>query len=190
MIPVDQTIFTPDNGDCMRACVASLLEWPLDRVPNFMETGPKAYERRLKNWADSYGITILDAEVQDHKAFLKAFRNTYLIGFGKSPRFDCDHAVIYRGRHLVHDPHPSKAGIKGKPKGFSLFVISDYQKFFKRYYSQQEEEVLCWLCGCSVPDPDTEITVECETPGGKPCLPKNVKVHYGCYLDWSCDGTN
>lgn len=39
----------------------------------------------------------------------------------------------------------------------------------------------CWLCGGS--GPDTTITVECETPSGKHCRPKNVEVHFGCYMD-------
>lgn len=41
----------------------------------------------------------------------------------------------------------------------------------------------CWLCGLSDPDPDTTITVECETPGGKHCKPYEVKVHFSCYMD-------
>jgi hypothetical protein len=39
----------------------------------------------------------------------------------------------------------------------------------------------CWLCKGA--GPDTTITVECETPGGKPCEPKQVRVHFGCYMD-------
>jgi len=39
----------------------------------------------------------------------------------------------------------------------------------------------CWLCGLS--EPDTTITVECKTPGGKRCKPHDVKVHFSCYMD-------
>lgn len=39
----------------------------------------------------------------------------------------------------------------------------------------------CWLCGKG--NTNTTITVECETPGGKDCKPKEVRVHYGCYMD-------
>lgn len=47
MIPVYQTNhpgrFGPtDNGDCFRACVASLLALPLKAVPHLMETAEKA----------------------------------------------------------------------------------------------------------------------------------------------------
>lgn len=35
MIRVQQQIVDPINGDCLRACVASLLELPIEKVPNF-----------------------------------------------------------------------------------------------------------------------------------------------------------
>lgn len=39
----------------------------------------------------------------------------------------------------------------------------------------------CWLC--NAPNPTEAIVVECETPNGKPCAPKTVKVHFGCLMD-------
>jgi hypothetical protein len=39
----------------------------------------------------------------------------------------------------------------------------------------------CWLCRSE--EPDTMITVERETPNGKSCKPKDVFVHFGCYMD-------
>jgi len=39
----------------------------------------------------------------------------------------------------------------------------------------------CWLCGGN--NPDSTITVECETPNGRACKPKQVPVHFGCYMD-------
>ena len=39
----------------------------------------------------------------------------------------------------------------------------------------------CWLCGGK--GADTTITVECETPGGKSCAEKDVRVHNSCYMD-------
>lgn len=39
----------------------------------------------------------------------------------------------------------------------------------------------CWLCDGE--NPDTVVTVECETPNGKHCKEKNVKVHWSCYMD-------
>lgn len=36
MKPVDQTTFGFPGGNCFSACIASLLEMPLDDVPYFM----------------------------------------------------------------------------------------------------------------------------------------------------------
>lgn len=47
----------------------------------------------------------------------------------------------------------------------------------------KETLVKCWICNNCNPPPETEITVECETPNGKDCPPKQVMVHYGCYMD-------
>jgi len=44
-----------------------------------------------------------------------------------------------------------------------------------------ENQEKCWLYGDN--DPDITINVECETPGGKSCPPKDVKVHNSCYMD-------
>ena len=40
---------------------------------------------------------------------------------------------------------------------------------------------LCWLCG--KPSANLKAVVGCDTPGGKPCKPKWVTVHLGCWND-------
>lgn len=47
--------------------------------------------------------------------------------------------------------------------------------------SIKEEQKKCWLCGKS--RPNTTITVECKTPGGKKCRAHQVSVHFNCYMD-------
>lgn len=39
----------------------------------------------------------------------------------------------------------------------------------------------CWLCNGA--RADTQVTVARETPAGKPCKPKLVVVHFGCWMD-------
>ena len=41
----------------------------------------------------------------------------------------------------------------------------------------------CWLCGGTEPPVGTTIKTNCETPGGKKCRTKEVKVHFGCFMD-------
>lgn len=43
------------------------------------------------------------------------------------------------------------------------------------------EQELCWLCGGE--GADTTVVTERETPGGKQCPPKDVRVHFGCLMD-------
>ena len=50
--------------------------------------------------------------------------------------------------------------------------------------TQSSHKTTCWLCGGSEnPHTFTEIETNCETPGGKHCPTKKVKVHFGCYVD-------
>lgn len=108
-------------GDCWKTCIASLLELPMDEVPHFVEFGDlwwdvtqtfiKSYageDKELRWWEDIN-------EVPDG--------HEYLIGTGASPRGDFQHAVIVdRSKQVVHDPHPSRAGLAGDPDTFFSIV--------------------------------------------------------------------
>ena len=101
MIPVMQTVFG-DNGNCMQACVASLLELPLEDVPQFLIHGQfLALERYLKQ----FDIRPVGYPVGTCRA-----HNVYYIGTGMSSR-GRRHAVICKDLLMVHDPHPDGTGI-------------------------------------------------------------------------------
>lgn len=120
--PVDQTIFATDpdrKGNCVAACVATLLGIPLDRVPHFIEFGiaygdsDNVQEVSAGHhwWAMMLGFLaghglwvveldkVTDAEVGEP-----------VLVAGMSPR-GVVHQVIYRSGRLWHDPHPSRAGV-------------------------------------------------------------------------------
>ena len=84
MIPVYQTIFTAETGDCYRACVASILEVPIKTLPNFMEDGPDYFNEKLEVWSEPLGIIILD--VVPNEETLELFKDVYWIASGPSPR--------------------------------------------------------------------------------------------------------
>lgn len=106
MKPVDQTIFDGVNGDCMAACVASILEVAIEDVPNFCAGATDKWFERLADWLEPNGLYplcfTLDGEWRPQGLHVLA---------GKSPRGDWLHAVVAKGREVVHDPHPSRAGI-------------------------------------------------------------------------------
>jgi hypothetical protein len=108
VIPVDQTLFAgerdpsdPDSaGNCMQAAFASLLELPLDEVPHFL--APEDWWGAICEWVLEQGYCIAVTSIP-----LAALG----IMSGRSPRGPWNHAVVSRGDELVHDPHPSRAGV-------------------------------------------------------------------------------
>lgn len=111
MKPVDQTVFTVPGGNCFSACVASLLEVPLDEVPYFMGDAPidEPYDwmTPLLEWLRPRGWWAIPLPVGNGWT-----PEGLCILSGKSPRGNFDHSVVARGLELVHDPHPSRAGIE------------------------------------------------------------------------------
>lgn len=72
---------------------------------------------------------------------------------------------------------------------FAASCLDDISHFIKQLMNKRAvdkkrnkvQNTCCWLCGKL--SPSMSITVECETPNGKHCVPKDVKVHYACYQD-------
>lgn len=111
MKPVDQTTFGNPGGNCFSACIASLLHLPIGDVPYFMSNDPQssAWIPKLTAWLKPFGLYPLMLSAN-------AFVPGYHILQGVSPRREGGnvggHAVIGQGDVCVHDPHPSKAGIR------------------------------------------------------------------------------
>ena len=100
MKPVDQ-VFLIDRdgrGDCLRACVASILELDLHDVPDFGLFGWN-WMQALVCYAD------IDIEVPHETS-------GYWIAGGMSAR-GVRHSVVFLGGEMAHDPHPSRAGLCG-----------------------------------------------------------------------------
>lgn len=119
MTPVDQRVFATapgEVGDCFSACLASVLDLPLDEVPVFVAE-PDWYGSCVR-WLRARGI---------HLVLLQGLDTTWpwippsdlpIIVGGPSPRGPWHHAVvgIWRGggaMEVLHDPHPSRAGLAG-----------------------------------------------------------------------------
>jgi hypothetical protein len=105
-------------GDCMRACVASLLDMPIAQVPHFLRDAsgdPQQFWENVMPFAESRGWDYLcgfTAHLPDLAADLDGY---HVIG-GPSPRGGgLLHAVVGRYGAIVFDPHPSKAGLLGTP---------------------------------------------------------------------------
>lgn len=132
MKPIDQTRFaielplTEAPGNCWAACIASILEVPLPEVPdeaNFWKPGMshrqswRLYEPSVHRWLRERGLLLLD--VRSKQVFYSGEQfDPFCIVSGPSPRnCDVNHAVVGRGMEIIHDPHPSRAGLLPPSEG-------------------------------------------------------------------------
>lgn len=112
---VDQTVMhDPDNGsygNCMQAALASLLRKPLEEVPHFHHDGCDAetFWERVEDW------------LEDNNYLLRYGNpsKTLSVATGTTVR-GTNHCVIMRDDVLVHDPHPSRAGLVRETNRFYL----------------------------------------------------------------------
>lgn len=96
---------TGADGNCMQAAVASLLGLSLEAVPNFAEEG---WWTAIFAFMAARGLHLQDLNNTggaryDHQAGL-------YLAFGPSPR-GVSHVVVMRDGRMIHDPHPSRAGL-------------------------------------------------------------------------------
>ena len=110
MIPVNQTIISVEDGDCTRACLASILDLPIDAVPNFMRFGAgwfKIFWALLRALDyEYYGTGWVNCHILSKSPNI----NGYVIASVPSKTFrDTGHSVVMNLKGLVvHDPNPNK----------------------------------------------------------------------------------
>jgi len=127
LTPADQTTFSSEHwpfvpGDCLSACVASVLDMRTEDVPLFVaEDDPSAVAQgdglrwyphdylwvpRLREWVEGLGLQLklLPPEARDA---VPGFHILY--GYSS---VGGEHAVVGRAGRVVHDPDPrTRAGL-------------------------------------------------------------------------------
>jgi hypothetical protein len=104
MRPQRQTIFRDADlgiyGNCLAACIACMLDIDVNEVPNFAQNSTWASD--AKEWLAERGLSLVyfDGDATD----------ATMIAYGKTVR-GTRHAVLWRNGALLHDPHPSDAGL-------------------------------------------------------------------------------
>ena len=122
MIPITQTKVVVKNskgemvvrGNCWAACIASLLELPIEEVPNvevFFDHETFWYDAMvtfldLKGYSfkDSSNVFAMGLEIENYE------HDKFYLVAGKSVR-GVAHSVIYQNGKMVHDPHPTREGL-------------------------------------------------------------------------------
>lgn len=113
MTPQKQTIFSDEKkgtvGNCLAACVASLLDLPIEALPHFSWYMGDWY-RMLYNFLKEKGYEVNGTQtIKENPDWHKGFKGIdgYVIVGGKSPRgIHNGHAVIYKDGQPFFDPHP------------------------------------------------------------------------------------
>ena len=121
---VRQTDFTPSRGNALQACVASLLNMPLDQVPNFV-TLPD-YEQGIREFLKD---TPFSSSKRPISELYMNDDNMLCILRGKSPRGDFGHVVIARvvnaDFEMVHDPHPDDTFLENYVNGWFMTFYAE-----------------------------------------------------------------
>lgn len=128
MIPVYGKIDPGPHGDCVRACVASILEMKSADVPHFYhDADPTSGRNRIREflallgyapfWTTFNGSESIETLLETMGVVNE---NAYYILFASNG--DGNHAVVCRGGEIVHDPSLWRKPIVG-PLDIGDYVI-------------------------------------------------------------------
>ncbi len=113
MKPVYQTTFGSGKGNCFSACLASLLEIPVLRVPDFCALYDDTRWMDEANrwlWQFGYGLAVVSGA---DATFTQTLSDSggYVIAFGRPKRGEELHAVVMQRGECIHDPMPGGEGL-------------------------------------------------------------------------------
>ncbi len=121
MKPVDQIVFAKNTGDCVRACIASILEFPIDEMPNFWEhtQDTDTFWRLGNDWLSSNkGFRLVPISVNPGHEYL--LKGMLCVAVGNTNRSTEEHAVVWMDG-IAHDPNPITKRFKRKSKYICAF---------------------------------------------------------------------
>lgn len=114
MTPHRQIHFGAGYGSCFATAIASVLDMDLGAVPNFAAFGPGTWFDALLLWAKS-------AKVHVDRVFPgDDMPPGPVVAGGVGPRGP-RHCVVWQDGKMLHDPHPSDAGLVGDPDHYFAF---------------------------------------------------------------------
>jgi len=101
-------------GNCISACVASILEMPIEAVPFFVD---EHWWPRFLGWLAERGLTATE--------IAGGLPSGFTIALGPSTRLACSgHACVAFNGVIVHDPHPSREGLPVVDHYIAIHVLN------------------------------------------------------------------
>ena len=105
MKPVFQTITSGELSNCLQASIASILEKPINEVPNFNEFSDDKWESEMFDWFKSQGYGIIFCYEPGFSRARSRNIGYHLITV-KSPRGEFLHSLVGFNGIPIHDPFP------------------------------------------------------------------------------------
>lgn len=132
MKPVYQTRFGglkapfEERGNCFQACVASILEIPLEEAFDCRTWEDETWFDKFNDWLSKYGLVCIAFDHNDKKPLACTEIKGYAIMECKSETLYHGeyHVVVIKDQEVVHDPNPNAIRV-GECQGFYLFVPLD-----------------------------------------------------------------
>lgn len=124
---VHQTDFTPEKGNALQACVASIFNLHLTDVPNFIADRDGYWQAMLKH-ASRLGLGLIKVPLRNGALPFVTSPGTHCILRGTSPRGSHGHVIVakvgFDGLSLapVHDPHPDGTFLEGAPEWCAIYT--------------------------------------------------------------------
>lgn len=105
---VDQTKLHSESvrGNCLAACLASVLEVEIEEIPQFEDMG-EDWTRYVMKYLRSRRLDVQSVQA----SHWQPAPGRIALAMGPSPRGGCHHAVLWQDGHVLHDPHPSRSGL-------------------------------------------------------------------------------
>ena len=127
-------------GDCLRACVATVMDLPSEQVPHFADAGASADDAlsHARRWLGERGLTVAcfafpgSESLSDVLEFMDRMNPTVTwLLFGSTTHPDVrepasDHVNVCQGGRVVHDPAWIPTSIKSPTSGgvWQIWVIA------------------------------------------------------------------
>lgn len=119
MKKVYQTKFGCPNGNCLPACLASIFDLDLEKIPVW--SGSNWWNEFTEWCVENLGLQPINIDVKN--CFIQP-KGYYIIN-GESKNGNYWHSVVAKNGKVIHDPHPKTVLKNQKTLTFFLKIIDD-----------------------------------------------------------------